>query len=410
MPKEQYRTDAPTGASRYERRDPDYAGMSLLALLMAITWLGDRDALSELIHYRTIFQFGTQRSLLLLDFISRLVGDRMDHARNRTTELWERAHDSTVMKFTSTVAFCETEESKKGKKEEADEEDADVESRPKWRVDCRLYYRALLNEILCENAVTNARSALETELAAARAFQKFVLRQLNFAYLEACRKADPFVSRYTWHIDGRGSLTVRLPKYLHGKDRKPWLERNVDDPDPQRPGERDRIQAIIREKLPIPRFCSMEKNAYTTVRSQLPGADDKLEKAMRPNMVDCVAKKTAESLDRQRNAIRKLGNQDLEALVKALLENALSGERTLESIAAEFGVSKATLSRFFGRDWSKGDKGVDTKVPDLVRIVAAIVSSDEVFMEVAAEAGVLGAAREIVNGGEPLRLKEHNDE
>ena len=55
------------------------------------------------------------------------------------------------------------------------------------------------------------------------------------------------------------------------------------------------------------------------------------------------------------------------------------------SIANEFGISKATYSRFAGRDWKNNNNG---EVPDLWKNIAQIVTSNHILLETAISVGV----------------------
>ena len=81
-----------------------------------------------------------------------------------------------------------------------------------------------------------------------------------------------------------------------------------------------------------------------------------------------------------------MGEDKIYELVLVIL-NALANEENNDaSIADKFGLSKATFSRFAGRDWKRG--GI-LDIPDLWENMAKVVTSDPVFEEFAMENGVM---------------------
>ncbi len=60
-------------------------------------------------------------------------------------------------------------------------------------------------------------------------------------------------------------------------------------------------------------------------------------------------------------------------------------ENSDAKIANDFGLSKATYSRFAGRDWRKGDS---FEIPDLWKNIAHVVASDPIFFEAAIDYGL----------------------
>ena len=326
-----------------------------------------------------------------------LYKERAGKSINRVTTLWDQAHDFTLDKFT----LLPEEHDKQCERATSSEDGT-----PHSRVDCKNYYAALLEMIQTHSAFCATESALEQDAVASTCFQKFVNRHFYLSYLEAKRRENPLVSRYVWAVDGKGKLTLWMPKYLAGKRRAEWLVRNVQNPDPSRPGERDRVQNIINKRLVIPRFVGFESEEQDRCPSAVPLPDAVAGARLRPTIVDFLAREKALAADMQRPAIRKLGPEKVEALVRCVVRNLTSRSQTDEEIAAAFGVSKTALSHFAGSCWAEGKDGRQKDVPDLWRNLATLLSRSEVFQETAKEAGVWPAVQATIqNNKRPARLK-----
>jgi hypothetical protein len=216
---------------------------------------------------------------------------------------------------------------------------------------------------------------------------------------------NPFISRYSWRVDGRGTITVWMPKYLRGKKRRAWLEKHVDNPDPKRPGERERIQGVIDTTLAIPGFVPFDSQRDDGRPGGFPPPDVEADRKMRPSFVAFLAREKAVSADLQRPAIRRLGFEKIERLVNIVVPNLVTRERTDEDISREFGLSKTAQSHFCGSEWYKDKRTAKTVIPDLWRNAAELLSQVDAFRDIAAEAGVFKAAVTIVNQDGPARLR-----
>ena len=98
-----------------------------------------------------------------------------------------------------------------------------------------------------------------------------------------------------------------------------------------------------------------------------------------------VAREKCLRINEQRRAIRRLGRCLLSALIHRVFEVQATDSVPDHVIANEFGLSKATYSRFAGSRWSGYD---DKSIPDLWRNVAQIVAHVPSFREAATRAGV----------------------
>jgi len=389
-PKRAERDTVNTAINTVER---PYRCLDLLSLVESIAREGDTEALCELLEHRKLFRFEGKGNLVLPDYLVAVWEHRTEQARTRTTLLWDRARDLTLDKFTSIP---------RANVSGGDKRKPSGDPEPRSRVDCRKYYAALLKTLEKDKGFHAEIGTLERDQVLAVCFQRFVNHHFYLSYLEARRRENPFISRYAWRLDGKGKITLWMPKYLSGKARGAWLKKHVPDPDPKRPGERDRVQAIVDEGLLIPKLQVFEPERHADRPSGIPSPDVAASARMRPSLTDLLAREKAESIVLQRPSIRELGPEKVERLVKIIVPNLSLRQRTDEAIAREFGLSKTAYSHFAGSDWAKGEK---TVVSDLWRNLADILSQSEVFQEVAQEAGVWRAVETLVDGGKPAKLK-----
>ena len=79
-------------------------------------------------------------------------------------------------------------------------------------------------------------------------------------------------------------------------------------------------------------------------------------------------------------------NRKLKRLVLRIFEELCHGEYNDGKVAKDFGLSKATFSRFAGSRWTKSG----SVTPDLWVNTAQVLSAHKDFKKVAVESGVLG--------------------
>ena len=279
--------------------------------------------------------------------------------------------------------------------------------------DCRYYYRGFLRWMDDAEMKWVRTSRIEKEYRTARLLQRFVTRHFYLSLLEARRSANPLVSRYSWKIEGRGSITVWLPRTMKGEDRNKWLEENVEDPDPCRPNERERVQAIIDARIVRNRLIPLEYIAGTTacrVRTSNPRQAALYAEREAFGLAEFVAKEKTLSIELQRRAIRTLGPAKLEKLVIAVFDNILEQEMTEEELARKFGLSKAAFSRFAGSRWAKKRDGSCGRIPDLWLNTAHVLAHYPKFVQLAEQAGVLASARTAAEADRLVRMRNVDNE
>lgn len=375
--------------------------MALLELIEQVANCGDQPALGELLFYRPVFRFDGKGSLPLPDYVTALWEDRCTRGRAGATELLDRARDLTLDKFSSLEDEDHGDDKREGEEEG---------KRPGRKVNCRKYYAAVLERINEDERYIAARGELQRERIAAPLLQRFVNYHFHLSYKEARRKANPFISRYTWRVNGAGKLTLWMPKYLKGRERGAWLKKNVDDPDPGRPGERDRVQALIDRELCIPRFVPFDPKRDSRLPGDTRTPDVEDDSPAPPSFVSFLAREKAASVDLQRPAIRELGPERIERLVTEVVRSLSAKGRSCADIAREFGLSKTALSHFAGTNWKGNALGNATVIPDLWRNAAVLLSQSEVFCDLGRQAGILETVKAIASQSKAARLRGIGDE
>ncbi|MFH1516945.1 MAG: hypothetical protein ABIH17_03600, partial [Pseudomonadota bacterium] len=205
-----------------------YTGLSLADLAGRIACESDRLALREFHEGRPLFRRNGGGPMLFAEFV-----DAMRQAplarrlAGSGAMVLDRAYDLTIDKFTNLPRTR-----------------GDGASRRRRGPDCRCYFRRFLDQMERWQRDNQATNALRTERAAATIMQRCVVNDFCLSCLEAKRQGNRAMSRYAWHVNGR-VIRLWMPASMSGRQRRPWLERYVTDPDPSRPGERERVQAIV---------------------------------------------------------------------------------------------------------------------------------------------------------------------
>jgi AraC-like DNA-binding protein len=98
-----------------------------------------------------------------------------------------------------------------------------------------------------------------------------------------------------------------------------------------------------------------------------------------------VADEKARNIHEQRRSIRNLGEEKLKHLILRIFEDIKYDDYQDKEIATDFGLSKATFSRFAGSDWAK----TKSTIPDLWLNTAKVLSRHDGFRQIALKAGYL---------------------
>ena len=357
-----------------------------LELLRKISLESDRLALNELLERRKLFVYGTER-MLLAEFLWKMKEGYQKRLGSKRTvdEIVESVYDLTLAKFI--ILPLRKPASKKQEKTES----------PLMKhatVDCRLYYKAVLAQVDEWKQDNSDAGIIEEERAVGRILQNMMVRHFYLSIIECRRSKMPFRRRYFWKVKGK-SITLWYPNWMTGREFRAWLERHIDNPNPNKLGETQKIQneidAYFSLHIEIPldeRWVADNRNADEFP----PGITfDKTNELMLT-----VAQEKVRNIDKMRPAIRALGKESLYVMILRIFDD-ISGDRYEDNrIADEFGVSKATFSRFAGSHWSEKLGNEKADIPDLWKNTARILASDPDFMELALETGVLPKLKKVM--------------
>lgn len=334
----------------------DLRRLPLVELISIIVQEGNRSALCEFHDHRTLFIFRQREGMRLAEYLSCLRESAFTHGDDRIADI---AYSLTIDKFNRLP----------GDGTVADAPAADS------GIDCRNYFRPFLAAMRDRQEPVNVLGSIEGEYAAAKLLQGLVCRHFHLSLLDARRQVSPDMSRYTWTFPN-GSLTVMMPTEIGGRRRKAWLEENVEDPDPCRPSERERVQAIIDKKLAHQTFHYKDEldsgRDPLMVHARPPWTDDP-DTAY--ELAEAVANEKADTIEEQRTTIRNLGTEALRDTIHRIF-SVLSEEDVSDgNIARRVGMDKVTYSRFAGTRW-----GGRTSIPDLWANTAHVLASNPDFI------------------------------
>jgi hypothetical protein len=268
--------------------------------------------------------------------------------------------------------------------------------------DCRKYFGAYLRYLEQEAGGLAWYATVKGEGAAAQILQRFVVRHFHLSLREACRNVGG--TRYVWRRP-EGDVTLVMPRWLSGLARRRWLEENVPDVDLSRPDERFRIQSLIDVRLVSDADAGAESWAERQQRC-VPGIDSPLFSLSVDGLARVLAQEKSDAIDLQRPAIRALGAAKLQAMITRVFDDLSDGELRDTDVANEYGLAKATFSRFAGSQWSRTYGNGGSCVPDLWANTAQILASDPVFTEAARAAGVWERVRSVVRANAAREARE----
>ena len=364
----------PEGVKRPTTSDSRYRNLSLMKLVKKIVDKSDRRALQEFHNSRTLFHYNGGPPLHFIDYLNELresAAKRVWSAPH-ALQVAEKAYDLTIDKFNNLPG--KKRSSRKGGRKPA------CNMKPQG-IDCRLNFMAFLKKIDDSFTTEPPQNQIEEEARAAMILQGLVSRHFYRSLLDALRKANPFRSRYNWRVRGK-TICVWLPVSLEGRKRREWLAKKIDDPDPRRPGETERIQSIIDRELVRGRFVPIDPDTHhSSGASLLPWSHS--GGTFGESLAQAIADEKARNIHMQRPCIRALGDKALRQLVLRIFKDLRCDEYEDGKVARDFGLSKATFSRFAGSKWLLSESGI----PDLWKNAAEVISTNPTFKEVAIDTG-----------------------
>ncbi len=357
------------------KREAGLRRLALVPLICRIVATGNRAAMWEFQQHRTPFQTADGSQMSLATFLDRL-RQTSSAWRNcgRDSVALDRAYDLTVSKF------LERPRARAGHRRQGP--------------DSRYYYQGFLDVFDKWRSDHPSAGTLEEEAAAAVLLQRYVLHQFRKSCEEVRRRANPALSRYTWRLPG-GRIVVRMPVSIARRERRRWLEDNIDNPDPRRPGERERVQAIIDARLGIPRHVRVDGNgdshsASRTGESPRSPFDVVITAE---GLAKAVAEEKTANLDHQRPAIKELGRAKLGRFILQAFQDLHDGRYQEKRLAKRFGLSRPTVSRFAGSRWRARP---ETPPPDLWANVAQVLAANDDLVEAAKATGAWPRVQETI--------------
>jgi len=350
--------------------------MSLLRLCALIHREADADALKELHANRPLFRMTGGKLLLMAEYLVSLKQRHIAYEWcGRDCVVLEKAYDLTLAKFFNLPNKCE----------------AGTAPGETDGPDCRYYYKAFHDHAVAQLKRQPPQDAIRAEYMSAALLQKMVMRHFYLSCLECSRQAQKLVKRYAWRLNGR-TLYIWLPIEIPGKRCQTWLQDSIPDVDHKRPGERDRVQAIVDRLIAKRRILSLEelgRNVEGTPLASSAGLPSVEEGISTDGLAESVAEEKADNIKYQRPAIQSLGKARLRQLVRRIFDDLVSERYEAKNIASDFGLSKATFSRFAGSRWNNSpERNALSPVPDLWRNLAHVLASHSTFRKAAQKAGV----------------------
>lgn len=346
----------PDNRKTYKLPAGRYSDIPVVELIALVTEESDRDALREFHDNRMIFALESGDAMVMAKFIDTICCSRWAMAlAGCNYNLIEKAYYHLIDRFSN----LPNEEYPDG-------------------VDCRYYFDAFLTNVHSyfeQNDITNP---LKRELIAAKTLQNMVVRHFKYCLKESCRQSNPLRSRYQWHVNG-GSITVWMPVFKSGGERKSWLDENIDAPDPSRAGERYRIQQIIDSLLGTPVIHGFDGEFIHSDSAENDFVPD-CEQIDVKGLAKAVADEKTQNIDSMRPAIRSLGKQKLAELIRSIFRDISYDCYEEKAVAEKFTISRPTLSRFAGSRWRISDSACP---PDLWSNLAKVLAKNDSYKQAA---------------------------
>jgi len=341
-----------------------YSSYSTLELIKRISINKENSALNNFLSSRKLLFINSKR-LLLPDYLQKLKEKRFYPfitIPNDETKLEEKlnlTYDRTLQKFTVL-------------KINKDKLEGPF---------CDKQYETLYKQITNNKDLSYTQSQLEQELEIESLFKKMVIRHLKFSWLEVCRQTNRLYQRYRWEVDG-GTIELKKPLRIDGREFTKWLSTHIDNPKSCAKDEKHRIQKEVDDW-----FGKSIEIDYSKIKNIQSGNLDPITETERysEDFTTLIADEKSRNLIKLRPAIRDLGADNVKELVKKIVDDHIYEKNNDVSNVREFGISKATYSRFAGRNWEQDNNG---KVPDLWKNIAEVVANDPVFYEIAISIGI----------------------
>ena len=341
----------------------NYSVLPTIELIERISVHEDNNALNNFLSTRKLLIIDGKR-VLLPEFLLKLKErkffpyQKISNQENKLKEKLDLTYDRTLQKFSILK-----------------NQSAKIEG-PYCNNQYNELYKQLNNYLIINETI----SQLELELKVEHLFKAMVIRHINYSWLEICRITNRLYKRYRWELE-TGTIELKKPLGIGGRDFTRWLEKHIDSPNPTVGNEKYKIQKEIDDWFGHSSFIDFESIANTKQSE-----NEFLEHERYPeDFPSLIAIEKSKNIDKLRPSIKALGEIKVKEFVKKVLESILYNENNDVSIAKEFGISKATYSRFAGRDWKSNNNG---EVPDLWGNIAKIVTSNPILIEKSISMGI----------------------
>jgi len=164
---------------------------------------------------------------------------------------------------------------------------------------------------------------------------------------------------------------VELPGSICNK----WLRERFPDVDPDRPGERDRLQTAIDKTISrkhIQSLCDKE-GLNIDIPVDVGSPLDMLSLQLNDQgLAETVANEKSDNLELQRPAVRMLGAQNLRRMILQIFADIASDSYNAAVVADRFGISRPSICRFAGTRWHGAES---PQIPDLWKNTAQVLCS-----------------------------------
>jgi len=353
---------------------------STAKLIKSIVNDSNREALNELLENRKLFYY-KKKWILLSEFIWRLrekLAQKPGSSRPVINDIIDETYELTITKFSNLPEGLTNAE---GKTKEISKT-----VKPK-QVDCRNYYRPVLKIFELWRKNNPNASELEQEQETGKILQRLVVKHFYLSRKEFLRNKRPFSVRYDWKTKGK-TITLWYPVELGPKLFKEWLKNKMKESKLDKAEMQAHLQSEIDKSFFVGRRVDLDNKILDNNLRTDPSVDHD-DSIINRSLADVVAAEKTNHIENLRPAIKSLGKNILGQLIHRIFDDLKDGVFEDNKIADDFGISKATFSRFAGSQWQKKLDQKEVMIPDLWKNTAKIVASDPEFIEAASEAGVM---------------------
>jgi hypothetical protein len=355
-----------------------YADRSSLEVLRPIGEQGDSLALREFHNHRRLFVYNGSRKLLFMEYSECVCrGPTARRLLGENTLLQEEAQNQLVDRFCNLRPTT-----------------ARRSGRSRCGPDCRKNFAAIVRAVDEWHAKHRSAGALELEATTARIAQERIAVHALFACRDALRTRNPTRSRFQAGTP-YGPVTVCMPRWLTGRRRREWIDQNTAAPENEATYTSDDLQDLADARYGHSRITSLDDSEALGTEPVSSSLDWLVEHEITTRGIAAfIADEKAIRVSKMRPSIAALGPDGVRRLVLRLFEAIENGLYDNRAIAIEFGLSPASLSRFFPRRWQPDDH---RPIPPFYANLCQALAAYAPFTEIARKAGVWKTVRRLLN-------------